>query len=103
MYKVIKTFTDMQDEGYLYKVGDEFPRQGMIASKDRIDELAGKNNRQGVPLIAEERKKDEGVDFHSAYPAQNKPAERGLLKEEEEAQAVVNKKPSTNKRKKKET
>ena len=53
MYKVIKSFTDLQDKKHLYKVDDEYPRKGLKPTKGRIKELSGKDNRQGVPLIKE--------------------------------------------------
>lgn len=52
MYKVIKFFTDLHDNNYPYNVGDTFPRAGVSVSTGRLDELAGSNNKQGVPLIA---------------------------------------------------
>lgn len=51
MYKVIKYFVDLQDNNYPYKAGDIFPRSGLVVTEDRIAELAGSENRQGVPLI----------------------------------------------------
>ena len=51
MYKVIKYFADLQDKNHEYHVGDTFPREGLEVSKDRLAELAGSNNKQGVPLI----------------------------------------------------
>lgn len=51
MYKVIKLFTDLTDEGYEYKVGDTYPREGVKPTKQRIEELSGSDNKQGVPLI----------------------------------------------------
>lgn len=51
MYKVIKFFTDLQDNNYPYTVGDTFPRVGVKVSEDRLAELAGSENLQGVPLI----------------------------------------------------
>ena len=53
MYKVIKHFTDMQDNNFAYKVGDTYPRKGMSVLPSRIRELATDKNRQGVPLIEE--------------------------------------------------
>ena len=53
MYKVIKYFTDMQDNNFAYNVGDEYPRKGMSVLPSRINELASSKNRQGVPLIEE--------------------------------------------------
>ena len=58
-YKVIKFFTDLQDNDYPYNVGDTFPHSGLSVSQGRLDELAGSDNKQGVPLIkaVEEKKK----------------------------------------------
>ena len=53
MYKVIKHFTDLQDNNFAYQVGDEYPRKGLSVLPSRIKELAGSKNRQGVPLIEE--------------------------------------------------
>jgi hypothetical protein len=57
MYRVIKYFTDLQDNDYEYKVGDIFPHQGFEVTQDRLDELSGPNNKQGVPLIESVKKK----------------------------------------------
>ena len=57
MYKVIHYFNDLQDDGYAYNVGDEFPHKGMTVTKERIAELACSGNKQGVPLIAEVKQK----------------------------------------------
>lgn len=51
MYKVIKYFTDLHDNDHAYVEGDIFPRKGVTVTQERLDELAGSNNRQGVPLI----------------------------------------------------
>ena len=53
MYKVIKSFTDLQDNNYAYSVGDTFPRNGVEAGAERIEELASDKNRLGIPLIEE--------------------------------------------------
>lgn len=50
-YKVIKLFTDLHDNDYLYNVGDTFPRKGISVTEERIAELAGSNNKQHIPLI----------------------------------------------------
>ena len=57
MYKVIHYFNDLQDDGYAYNVGDEFPHKGMTVTKERIAELAGSGNKPGVPLFAEVKQK----------------------------------------------
>lgn len=51
MYRVVKFFTDLQDGDHPYHVGDIFPRDGVEVTGERITELSGNNNRQGVPLI----------------------------------------------------
>lgn len=51
MYRVIKHFTDLHDNDYPYNVGDIFPRVGVSVSAGRLAELAGSDNKQGVPLL----------------------------------------------------
>ena len=53
MFRVIKHFTDMQDNNFAYEIGDTFPRKGMSVLPSRIKELASDKNRQGCPLIEE--------------------------------------------------
>ena len=53
MFRVIKHFTDMQDNNFAYEIGDTFPRKGMSVLPSRIRELASDENRQGCPLIEE--------------------------------------------------
>ena len=53
MYRVIKSFTDLQDNNYAYCVGDTFPHNGVEVGAGRIAELASDKNLQGVPLIEE--------------------------------------------------
>lgn len=50
-YKVLNAFADLQDDSYVYNVGDEYPREGTIVSRERYAELSGSDNRQGKPLI----------------------------------------------------
>ena len=56
-YKVIKAFTDMQDNNYAYDPKDParntYPRKGLNVLQSRINELASNKNRRGVPLIEE--------------------------------------------------
>ena len=52
-YKVIHNFHDLQDSCHSYRVGDMFPRPGKNVSDNRINELLGKQNKQGKPLIVE--------------------------------------------------
>lgn len=50
---VVKDFKDLQDDNYIYRVGDKFPHKGR-AKKERIEELSGSDNLRGEPLIEEE-------------------------------------------------
>lgn len=51
MYKVIESFTDLQDRNYPYSVGDTYPRNGVNVTEIRLAELASKRNRREIPLI----------------------------------------------------
>lgn len=62
MYKVIKAFSDLQDNYRKYNVGDVFPREGLEVKPERIAELSGSNNKQGVPLIAEVKVEGSGIE-----------------------------------------
>ena len=53
MYRVIKAFTDLQDNNHAYSVGDTFPRNGVEVDAERIAELASDKNRRHIPLIEE--------------------------------------------------
>lgn len=53
MYKVIKYFTDIQDNSFEYKEGDEFPRKGLTVLPSRLKELSTTNNRRKEILIQE--------------------------------------------------
>ena len=57
MYKAIAYFTDLQDNGHIYRAGDVFPRSGFEATEERINELSSNENRRGKPLIAEAKGK----------------------------------------------
>lgn len=52
MYKVIVRFTDLQDGGHVYNVGDVFPRSGVSVSAERLEELSTDRNRRHVAVIA---------------------------------------------------
>ena len=58
---VYAKFKDLQDNNYIYKKGDVYPREGLEPTKERIKELSSKNNKQGKPLIkkVEDAKKDD--------------------------------------------
>lgn len=51
MFRVIKMFTDLHDGDHLYNVGDEFPREGVEVSVERLAELSSSANLRREPLI----------------------------------------------------
>jgi hypothetical protein len=53
MYKVIKYFTDIQDNNFAYEEGDIYPREGMTVLPSRLKELSTTNNRRKEVLIQE--------------------------------------------------
>lgn len=53
MYKVLETFSDLQDSCYTYAEGDEYPREGMEPDEKRIAELSTSRNLLHRPLIRE--------------------------------------------------
>ena len=61
-YKVIAYFTDAQDGEHIYKVGDEYPRQGIEVSDERIEELSSSKNAKGRPMIEEVRSRRRNED-----------------------------------------
>lgn len=61
MYDVIVLFTDLQDNSYLYKVGDTYPRAGYKPTDKRIAELSGSSNKRGKPLIKARQNATESV------------------------------------------
>ena len=67
-YRVIKYFTDLQDNGYAYKVGDLFPHKGFKVSEDRLKELSSKNNRRHTPLIEKIEEKVSEVEEEKTEP-----------------------------------
>ena len=66
MYKVIEYFTDLQDKSHKYYAGDEFPREGLTVSAERLEELSTDKNRRGTPLI-------EKVDETEEQPTEEQP------------------------------
>ena len=61
MYKVIESFTDLQDNNYVYYVGDTFPHNGVEVGAERIAELSSDKNRLSIPLIEEIAEKPKRV------------------------------------------
>ena len=84
-YKVVNLFTDLQDNGYAYHVGDTFPHDGMIVSEKRLSELSSTKNRRGIVLIEKIAESDsvESADMSSENTEEGakKPVKRSGKKE----------------------
>lgn len=61
MYKVIRYFTDLQDNEYAYHVGDTFPHEGLEVSAERLAELSSDKNKRHIPLIEKVKTEPEDV------------------------------------------
>ena len=76
-YKVIRFFTDLQDNNYPYHVGDIYPHEGVSPSQKRINELLSGENKRGVKLIEEVAKTSEnGAEDASEVAVDDKPTEK---------------------------
>ncbi len=51
MYKAIADFKDLQDNGYIYRAGDIFPRTGYAPTGKRLADLLSGNNKRGRAVI----------------------------------------------------
>lgn len=83
MYKVLVMFTDLQDGGYKYEVGDTYPRKGLEPSEARIEQLATANNKRGQALIekvAEKKKAEPKEEPVEEKPVEEKPKAKKTTK-----------------------
>lgn len=76
-YNVLRYFTDLQDDGYPYSVGDEYPRKGLTVTPERIEELKSGNNKRGIALIEEIIEK---LPFTEEEPKEKPKPRRGKKK-----------------------
>lgn len=91
MYKVVKDFTDLNDNNHVYLAGDKYPRKGVKPSAKRIGELCSKLNKRGEVLIeevVEKKAEPEAVEKaevpkeeKKAKPAKKKSAKKEDIKE----------------------
>lgn len=57
IYKVVSSFADTQDGMYIYRVGDLYPRMGVVPTEDRINMLLDKKLITEVEVKEEEEPK----------------------------------------------
>lgn len=98
MYRVIQYFTDLQDNGYAYRVGDKYPREGVSPSPVRIRELLSGCNRRRTKLIEEVDEKTLKDEDDSVATLEEALTEEPTEEPEEEKE----KKPAKSKKKTKE-
>lgn len=48
---IYERFKDLEDNNYIYKKGDIYPREDLEPTKERIKELSTKKNKIGEILI----------------------------------------------------
>lgn len=82
-YKVIHFFNDLQDFNHAYHVGDVYPHMGVRVSDARIAELASSKNKQGKPLIALDKVKEDVIEI----------ADEETIKEEQFTKTEINRMP----------
>lgn len=49
-------FIDLEDDNYLYRAGEPYPRPGLKPTKKRVEMLSSEKNKMGYPLIAKVEK-----------------------------------------------
>lgn len=88
MYKVVNSFSDLEDGGFVYMTGDSFPRHGKEVTEERLTELATTQNKRGVILI----EKSVSEEAKKSSEEAEKPAEKKRKKRNAGADSENNKK-----------
>ena len=83
MYKAISYFKDMKDNMHSYNPGDTFPRDGLMVSEKRLEELSTNKNRRGKPVIelVKEKKKVEEKPEVKEEPIEEAVVEEPIVEE----------------------
>ena len=96
-YKVTVAFADSLDDGFVYRTGDTYPREGYEPTPDRIIELMGTANFRGYPVIeqvaeasAEPETEKEEIPFSEPPTAEEAEA---TAEEEEKQEEPVKEEP----------
>lgn len=53
MFIVLKNFTDLEDGGHKYLMGEEYPRKGYTPTEERVKALSSEDNKACMKLIKE--------------------------------------------------
>lgn len=76
MYRVIKSFADLEDSNHIYRIGDTYPRKGLDPTDERIEFLLSPRNLLGTPVIEQvkrARKAETKEVSKEEKPAMNEP------------------------------
>ena len=79
-YIATEYFKDTADNGFVYHVGDTFPRAGKTVSEARLAELSSDGNRRGRPVIAAVASADEQQKTENKTTAEKPKAKRSRKK-----------------------
>lgn len=82
MYTVRERFTDLQDNGYDYAVGDTYPRKGYTPTEKRIKALTTNKNVRKRPLIEAVATVAATVESPDENVEEDKPTKRRKKREE---------------------
>ena len=103
-YKVTVAFADSLDDGFVYRTGDTYPREGYEPTPDRIIELMGTANGRGFPVMeqvadapAEPETEKEEIPFSEPPTAEEAEA---TAEEEEKQEEPVKEAPAEPKERK---
>ena len=77
---IYKAFKDLEDNGYIYRKGDIYPREGLEPTKKRIKELTSNKNKIGAVLI---EKTEEGQELEVEETEENEEVVKEELEVEE--------------------
>ena len=99
-YKVVRDFTDLQDDGYIYRVGDVFPHGDDIVDNARLLELSTTANKRGMILIKAVMEEADQED--AAEEAEETEIQPESEENEEAEESVAEPKKAPKKEKKKE-
>lgn len=85
-YKVMNSFTDLEDNNTLYRVGEVYPKGDYKPTQKRIEELTEVHPKQKRIFIEEIESDDEKVDREAKEAEEMAAAEQ---KEKEESEAIA--------------
>lgn len=63
MFKVVREFKDLFDNGYHYEVGKSYPRDGYVPEQKRIEFLLGHIELLGGPAIVRIKEEENAIEY----------------------------------------